>query len=214
MVAKAVATEAGLNFIAIRGAELTTMYVGESERKLREIFRKARAVRPSIIFFDELDAIGASQAHSRNGAIQTVTTLLNELDGFQAMEGVFVLAATNKPEILDLALIRAGRFDTCLYVGLPDAKARLEILRLQMLDMQLGHDIDEKDLVEATDGFSGAEIAQSCQEACTEVAREEVELQKEQLVCQRHFKSVFTKAERSTTVGMVRRYQTWGAARH
>ena len=213
MIAKAAATEAKLNFIAIKGAELTSMYVGESERKLREMFRKARDVQPSIMFFDEIDAIGTSEAHSRNGGLQTVTTLLNELDGFRAMEGVFVLAATNKPEVLDLALIRAGRLDTCLYVGLPDVEARREILKLQMLDMYIRPDVDVEYLVEATEGYSGAEIVRLCQAVRNLAVREEIKLQEDRKVCQEHFKTALTQAEKSTTEEMVRRYKAWGAAR-
>ena len=213
MTAKAIATESGLNFLAVKGAELTSMYVGESERRLREIFNKARAVRPSIIFFDEVDAIGASGDNNQHGGIQTVTTLLNELDGFQAMEGVFVLAATNRPEILDPALIRAGRLDTCLYIGLPDVDARRDILRLQMLDMRIGHDVDKKTLSEATEGFSGAEIAQICEEARDATISEEIELRQEQWVSQRHFNCALAKAEKSVTADMLRRYEVWGASR-
>lgn len=214
MTAKAAATESGLNFLTVKGAELTSMYVGESERKLRDIFSKARAVRPSVIFFDEIDAIGATgETHAHNG-VQTVTTLLNELDGFEAMKGVYVLAATNKPETLDTALIRAGRLDTCLYVGLPDLEARRDILKLGMRDMELAHDVEGSALAEATDGHSGAEITQICEQARDAAMREEIETQKDQLVSQRHFKYALTQVEKSVTQEMVRRYKAWGAGRH
>lgn len=116
LAAKAVATETDLNFIAVKGAELLSMYVGESERAVREVFRKARSASLSIIFFDEIDALGASQDSSHGGP-NVLTTLLNELDGIEELKGVFVLAATNKPAILDPALIRPGRFTTLLYVA-------------------------------------------------------------------------------------------------
>lgn len=214
MTAKAAATESGLNFLAVKGAELTSMYVGESERKLRDLFSKARAVRPSVIFFDEIDAIGATGEINRNGGVQTVTTLLNELDGFQALEDVYIISATNKPEALHPALIRAGRLDTCLYIGPPDFEARRDILTLRIRDMQLGHDIDLGALSEATKGFSGAEIAGICEEARDAATEEEIETGEEQLVCQRHFMSALTKVQKSITPEMVRRYEAWGASRH
>lgn len=214
MVAKAAATESGLNFIAVRGPELMRMYVGESERALREVFSKARAVRPSIVFFDEIDAIGATVGTGQHGAVQTVTTLLNELDGFETMEGVFVLAATNKPEILDPALIRAGRLDTTLYIGLPDVEARRDILRIQMLSMPLGQDINEQILSEATEGLSGAEIVQVCKQARWAAMEAVVESQEEQLVSQYHFISALAEVQKSVTVEMVKRYEAWGAGRH
>lgn len=214
MTAKAAATESGLNFLAVKGAELTSMYVGESERKLRDLFSKARAVRPSVIFFDEIDAIGATGELNTNGGVQTVTTLLNELDGFQALEGVYVILATNKPEALHPALIRAGRLDACLYIGPPDFEARRDILTLGMRDMQLGHDIDISALSEAAKGFSGAEMAGICEQARDSATEEEIETQKGQLVCQRHFMFALTKVQKSITPEMVRRYEAWGAGRH
>lgn len=214
MTAKAVAKESGLNFIAVKGPELTSMYVGESERALREVFSKARAVRPSIIFFDEIDAIGSASGSGHNGGIQSVTTLLNELDGFQAMEGVFVLAATNKPEVLDLALIRAGRLDTTLYVGLPDVAARREILKKRMIKMQIGDDIDKNALVRMTEGFSGAEIVKICKVAGSGPVRVEMELGEKQTVNQKDFEAAVAQVERSVTPAMVEQYMAWGAARH
>ena len=213
MTAKAAATESGLNFLAVKGAELMSMYVGESERKLRDIFSKARAVRPSVIFFDEIDAIGATGESNMNGGVQTVTTLLNELDGFQATEGVYVLAATNKPEALHPALIRTGRLDTCLYMGLPDSETRRDILTLGMRDMPLGHDIDKGALSEATEGFSGAELAGICEQARDAAIEEEIETHEEQFVSQRHFTFALTKVQKSVTPEMVRHYKAWGAGR-
>lgn len=213
MTAKAAATESGLNFLAVKGAELTSMYVGESERKLRDVFSKARAVRPSVIFFDEIDAIGSTGELNTNGGVQTVTTLLNELDGFEAFESVYVIAATNKPEALHPALIRDGRLNTCLYMGPPDFEARREILTLGMRDMQLGHDIDMSALSETTKGFSGAEMAGVCEEARDAAVTEEIETGEEQLVSQKHFALALTKVQKSITPEMVGRYEAWGAGR-
>lgn len=213
MTAKAAATESGLNFLAVKGAELTSMYVGESERKLRDLFSKARAVRPSIVFFDEIDAIGPTGELNTNGGVQTVTTLLNELDGFEALESVYVIAATNKPEALHPALIRDGRLDTCLYMGPPDFEARRGILTLGMRNMQLGHDIDLGALLNTTGGYSGAEVAGICKQARHAAIKEEIETGEEQFVCQRHFMFALTKVQKSITPEMIRRYEAWGAGR-
>ncbi len=207
MVAKATATESGLNFIAVRGPELVRMYVGESERALREVFSKARAVKPSIVFLDEIDAIGARRETNQHVAVQTVTTLLNELDGYEAMEDVFVLAATNSPETLDPALLRPGRLDVALYVGLPDFEARRDILRTRMLSMPLGRDIDDNALTEGTEGFSGADIVEICEQARWTAMEEE------RLVSQEHFTSALAEAQKSVSMEMVKRYEAWGASR-
>ena len=214
MTAKAAANESGLNFLAVKGAELMSMYVGESERKLRDIFSKARAVRPSLIFFDEIDAIGAATGSKTNEGVHTVTTLLNELDGFQAMEHVYVLAATNKPEILDPALIRAGRLDRCVYVGLPDSDARRDILKINMRDMKLGDDLDDSVLAEITEGYSGAEIAQICEEARDAAIEEHKQSGVTHLVSQKHFDHALTKTRKSVTAEMIQGYEAWGASRY
>ena len=214
MTAKAAARESGLNFITVKGPELMSMYVGESERALREVFRKARAVRPSIVFFDEIDAIGAAKASS--GGVHTVTTLLNELDGFNALEGVFVLAATNRPEILDPALIRAGRLTT-LYVGLPDTEARREII-IRLLAKLPVEDIGEYDVVQATKGFSGAEIVAICEKACSDAMEIEIHRGDDRsmtpLVTQMQLENAIKSQEKSVTKTMEEDHRKWGAARH
>ena len=213
MVAKAAATESGLNFIAVKGPELVRMYVGETERALRDLFSKARAVRPSIVFFDEIDAIGATSGSSQSGVVQSVTTLLNELDGFEAMEGVFVLAATNKPEVLDPALIRAGRLGATAFVGLPDFEARHEILRIHMQGMRIGQDVNMSALVTATEGCSGAEIAEICQGAAWAAMAEEIEFSGDDFVCQKHLEIAIAKGQKAVSPAMVERYKIWGAGR-
>ena len=163
MAARAAATESGLNFIAVKGAELLSMYVGESERAIRDLFRKARAVSPSVIFFDEIDAIGSRGGG--HGGVHTVTTLLNELDGVHQVSGIFVLAATNRPETLDPALTRAGRFDTMVYVGPPDQNARQQILQDTCRKLLLEQDVRFVELAQRTRGYSGAEMVEVCQKA-------------------------------------------------
>ena len=216
MTAKAAARESGLNFITVKGPELMSMYVGESERALREIFRKARAVRPSIVFFDEVDAIGAAKASNQHGGVHTVTTLLNELDGFNALEGVFVLAATNRPEILDPALIRAGRLTT-LYVGLPDTEARREIITKLWAKLPF-EGIVESDIVQATKGFSGAEIVAIFEKACSDAMEVELNRGKDRsttpLVTQTQLEDAMRVQEKSVSEEVERNYRAWGAARH
>lgn len=170
LCAQAMATEIGFNFFAVKGAELLNMYVGESERAVREIFTRARAASPSIIFFDEIESIGSKrETDNRAIGVNILTTLLNEMDGIEALKGVTVLAATNKPEALDLALLRPGRFDDLLYVAPPDLSARKDILQVWRKRMDWDDDVDIPRLAYLMDGYSGAEIVRICQAACDRV---------------------------------------------
>ncbi|KAJ9143959.1 AAA-domain-containing protein [Coniochaeta hoffmannii] len=174
MAAQAMATESGLNFFAVKGAELLNMYVGESERAVRRLFERAREVSPSMIFFDEIDSI-AGQRHgfgntgghatTSHGGLNVLTTLLNEMDGFETMQGVLVLAATNRPQALDPALLRPGRFDELIYVGPPDLEARTAILAGVKGKRRLAEDVDVDALARETEGYSGAEIVGICRSA-------------------------------------------------
>lgn len=164
LVAQAVATESKQNFLAVKGSELINMYVGESERAIRDVFRRARAAKPCIIFFDEIDSIGKSREKSQDGGLNVVTTLLNEMDGIEALKDVFVIAATNRPDILDSALIRAGRFDSHVYVGLPTLEARKQIWQIHTRRMPLTADVDMQILAQRTEGSSGADIKGLCAE--------------------------------------------------
>lgn len=211
LIAKAVATEAGLNFIAVKGAELLSMYVGESERAVREVFRKARAASPSVIFFDEIDAIGSSREGSTmTGGLNVLTTLLNELDGIEVLKGVFVLAATNKPEILDPALMRPGRLDTALHVGLPDFEARREILRIRMRLMDVDEKVNDTTLARSTAGYSGAELVSVCQKAGYAALEEQVRLKQQQRIGTIHFDIALAQVNPQVTPEMARRYRDWG----
>ncbi|KAI8124939.1 hypothetical protein FF38_12501 [Lucilia cuprina] len=171
MIAKALATESQLNFLSIKGPELFSMWVGESERAVREVFRKARQVAPAIVFFDEIDAIGGERSDgSSSGSGSSVkervlTQLLTELDGVESLENVTIVAATNRPDMIDKALLRPGRIDRIIYVGLPDDKARQEIFRIKLQKMPLSEDVSLQELVKRTKGYSGAEIQAICHEA-------------------------------------------------
>ena len=212
LVAKAVATEADLNFIAVKGAELLSMYVGESERAVREVFRKARSASPSIIFFDEIDALGASR-DTGHGGLNVLTTLLNELDGIEDLKGVFVLAATNNPAILDPALIRPGRFTTLLYVGLPDAAARVEILRIQLREVEANDDVDITRLAGLTEGYSGAEIVEICQKAGDSALEKEVASGIEQRMTMEYLLNAIEGTYKGVTSQQIQKYEEWGAHR-
>ncbi|KAI5866936.1 AAA-domain-containing protein [Durotheca rogersii] len=171
MTAQAMAAESTFNFFSVKGGELLNMYVGETERSIRNLFKRAREASPSIIFFDELDAIAGSRSSQGDrggggGGVQALTTLLTEMDGFEEIGEVFVLAATNKPELLDAALRRPGRFDELIYVPLPDGEAREAIIAAKARELRFpAEEMDVPGLVAATEGYSGAELARICDKA-------------------------------------------------
>ncbi|KAI1325483.1 AAA-domain-containing protein [Xylariaceae sp. FL0255] len=169
MTAQAIATEIGYNFLAVKGGELLNMYVGETERSIRNIFKRAAEASPSIIFFDEIDSLAASRwgeggSSGGSGGVQAVTTLLTEMDGFEQRGEVFVLAATNRPDRLDPALLRHGRFDKAVYVPLPDLDARRAIVT-RMAEKLRFEEVDIEELARLTDGYSGADICGICEGA-------------------------------------------------
>jgi len=168
LLAKAVATEAEANFISVKGPEIFSKWVGESERAIREIFRKARQAAPCIVYFDEIDAIAprrGSDIGDSHVTDRVVNQLLTEMDGIEDLKGVVVIAATNRPDILDPALLRPGRFDRLIYVPLPDAKAREEIFKIHLRGKPLDKDVDPQKLVSLTEGYTGADIAALCNTA-------------------------------------------------
>lgn len=212
LTAKAVATESGLNFLAVKGGELLSMYVGESERAVREVFRKARSASPSILFFDEIDAIGGlREGNAPHGGLNVVTTLLNELDGIELLRGVFVIAATNKPEILDPALMRPGRFGTKLFVGLPDYKARQEIINITLSKMDVDLDISPEKLTARTQGYSGAELVSICQKAGFAALEDQIKSATKQRIGSKHFEAALAETPREITRHDIERYQNWGS---
>ncbi|MEM4663350.1 MAG: CDC48 family AAA ATPase [Desulfurococcaceae archaeon] len=173
LLAKAVATESGANFIAVRGPEVLSKWVGESEKAIRQIFRRARMVEPAVIFFDEIDSIAAVRGSDPSGVIdRIVNQLLTELDGIQPLRRVVVIAATNRPDLLDPALLRPGRFDKLIYVPPPDYKARVEIFKVHTRKLPLGEDVNIEDLSKHTEGYTGADIAAVCKEAAMIALRE------------------------------------------
>ncbi|MEM3193484.1 MAG: AAA family ATPase, partial [Candidatus Bathyarchaeia archaeon] len=177
LLAKAVANESEANFISVKGPELLSKWVGESERAVREVFRKAKQAAPSIIFFDEIDAIAPIRGggYSDSGVTERVISqLLTEMDGIEELRGVVVIAATNRPDIVDPALLRPGRFDKLLYVPLPDLEARKEILKIHLRRKPLAEDIDIDELAKRTEGYTGADLAAICNTAVMLAIREHI----------------------------------------
>lgn len=210
LLVRALATEAGLNFLAVKGAELISMYVGESERATREVFRKARAASPSIIFFDEIDAI-ASRGKSGSD-LNVLTTLLNEMDGFEELRNVLVVAATNKPQNIDPALMRPGRFDNVVYIGPPDLEARTEIFQKRFekfaYEHQAGIEEDARRFASLTEGFSGAEIVGICQTA----GEFSMDAERDSTVPEDIEKAIKV-TPKSITSQMIFEFESWNAAR-
>ncbi|KAL8694223.1 MAG: hypothetical protein Q9218_001110 [Villophora microphyllina] len=211
LMAKAVATEMKLNFIAIKGAEVLNMYVGESERAIRDIFRRARLASPSIVFFDEIDAIGTSREGSPQSGIHVLTTLLNELDGIEALKGVFVLAATNRPEVLDPALLRPGRLDSTIFIGLPDNTTRREILAIEASYVDVNEDFNVASIADVTDGYSGAELVNIVMKAGEAAFKEQIKTGQHQTIAMRHVMMALDKVRKQITPAMLSRYEAWGA---
>ena len=162
LLAKAVAGEAGVGFLSISGSDFVELYVGVGASRVRDLFEQAKKTAPSIVFIDEIDAVGRQRGTGLGGGHdereQTLNQLLVEMDGFAANEGVVVLAATNRADVLDPALLRPGRFDRQIYVGLPDIKGREEILKVHARGKPLAEDVDLKELAQGTAGFTGADL--------------------------------------------------------
>uniref|UniRef100_A0A3Q3MG42 AFG2 AAA ATPase homolog A n=1 Tax=Labrus bergylta TaxID=56723 RepID=A0A3Q3MG42_9LABR len=206
MIAKALANESGLNFLAIKGPELLSKYVGESERAVREVFRKARAVAPSVVFFDEIDALASERGSSSgSGGVgdRVLAQLLTEMDGIEQLRDVTVLAATNRPDMIDKALMRPGRLDRIVYVPLPDVPTRREIFSLQFRNMPVAQNVPVDDLVTKTDKYSGAEITAVCREAALLALQEDI---KAQHVQARHFESALNAVKPRIPDSLIQSY--------
>ncbi|KAJ8654321.1 hypothetical protein O0I10_010017 [Lichtheimia ornata] len=206
LMAKALATEAGSNFIAVKGPELFSKWVGESEKAVREVFRKARAASPSIVFFDEIDALTVKRGSDGSGtsvADRVLSQLLNEMDGIEPLVNVTVVAATNRPDIIDDALLRPGRIDRILYVGPPDYDSRRDIFQIQIAKMTCDKDVDIDELAQKTEGCSGAEAVALCQEAALFAMEEDVHIDS---IKRRHFLKALGSFKRRITPEMLQFY--------
>lgn len=179
LLAKAVANECSANFISVKGPELLTMWFGESESNVRDVFEKARSAAPCVLFFDELDSIGVSRGSSMGDAggagDRVINQLLTEMDGVGVRKNVFFIGATNRPEILDEALMRPGRLDQLIYIPLPDQPSRLGVLKANLRKTPIAKDVDLDFVGKLTEGFSGADLTELCQRACKAAIRDAIE---------------------------------------
>ncbi|CAM0955817.1 unnamed protein product [Alopecurus aequalis] len=233
LLAKAIANECQANFISIKGPELLTMWFGESEANVREIFDKARGSAPCVLFFDELDSIATQRGNSvgdaGGAADRVLNQLLTEMDGMNPKKTVFIIGATNRPDIIDPALLRPGRLDQLIYIPLPDVESRLQIFRACLRKSPVAKDVDLNALAKYTQGFSGADITEICQRACKYAIRENIEkdLEKEKRrkenpeameedevdevaeITAAHFEESMRYARRSVSDADIRKYQAF-----
>ncbi|KAJ8931196.1 hypothetical protein NQ314_015919 [Rhamnusium bicolor] len=207
MIAKALATESCLNFLSIKGPELFSKWVGESEKAVRDVFRKARQVSPSIIFFDEIDALGGERSSGSSTSVQerVLAQLLTELDGISPLGDVTILAATNRPDRIDKALLRPGRLDRIVYVPLPDRETRREIFRIKLSKMPVLN-VTINDLVNKTESYSGAEVNAVCHEAAMMALEENIEIQ---YVENKHFEKALKLITPRTPQSLIKLYEDY-----
>ncbi len=202
------ATESGANFIAVRGPEIFSKWVGESEKMVRDIFRKARMSAPCVVFIDEIDAIAPARGLGADSMVseRVVAQLLAEMDGISHMDGVVVIAATNRPDILDPALLRPGRLDRIVYVPPPDMQARYDILLIHTRNVPLAKDVDLLEIARRIEGYTGADIELLVREATFLALREDINANE---VSMRHFEEAMKKVRPSVTPDMVKFYEAW-----
>jgi len=184
LLAKAVANECSSNFISIKGPELLTMWFGESEANVRDVFDKARAAAPCVLFFDELDSVGIARGGGGGGdaggaSDRVLNQLLTEMDGVGSKKNLFFIGATNRPDILDEALIRPGRLDQLIYIPLPDKPSRSNIIKAVLRKSPVAPNVNMEFLAELTDGFTGADITECCQRATKAAIRESIEAEEQ-----------------------------------
>lgn len=209
LLARAVATESEANFISIKGPEVFSKWVGESEKAIREVFRKGRTASPAIIFFDEMDAIAPRRGmgYGDSGVSERVISqLLTEIDGIESLENVAVIAASNRPDILDPATLRPGRCDRLIYVPAPDAKTREEIFKIHTATMPLAADVELEQLVRATNGYSGADIEALCREAAMNSLRNDIDAKE---VAMKDFRDAMDKIKPTVTPDVENWYQSF-----
>merc|ERR1719222_161529 len=236
LLAKAIANECQANFISVKGPELLTMWFGESEANVRELFDKARASAPCVLFFDELDSIatqrGSSVGDAGGAGDRVINQLLTEMDGMNAKKTVFIIGATNRPDIIDSALLRPGRLDQLIYIPLPDEGSRKQIFKSVLRKSPVAQDVDFNVLTKHTGGFSRADITEICQRAAKYAIRESIErdIEREQkraanpdamqedegqeddapgLITKAHFEEAMKFARRSVSDADIRKYQSF-----
>jgi transitional endoplasmic reticulum ATPase len=206
MLAKAVATESDANFISIKGPEILSKWVGESEKHVRDIFKRAKQVAPTIIFFDEIDAIAPTRGMSASGSRVTenvVSQILTEMSGMEELHNVVVIAATNRPDMIDHALMRPGRFDRQIMVPAPDENARLEILKVHTKKMPVARDVSLERVAKETEGYSGADLEALVREAGLNALRKDMNAR---IVTKKDFESAIEEVRSSLTPDLIRFY--------
>ena len=206
LVVKAIANEAGLNFISVKGPELLSKWVGESEKMVRDIFRRARQVSPSIVFFDEVDALAPRRGLDMGSRVteQVVSQLLTEMSGLEDLHDVIIIAATNRPDILDPALMRPGRFDRHVLVSAPDVEARKKIFEVHTKDMPLAKDVLIDKLAKETENYSGADIESLCREAAIGALRKDIKAKEVKL---KNFENTLKIMKPSLSPELMKAYQ-------
>ncbi|MDI9611378.1 MAG: CDC48 family AAA ATPase [Archaeoglobales archaeon] len=219
LLAKAVANESNANFISVKGPELLSKWVGESEKHVRDMFKKARQVAPAIIFFDEIDSLAPRRGGIGDSHVteRVVSQLLTELDGLEELREVVVIAATNRPDLVDPALLRPGRIERHVYIPPPDKEAREEIFKIHLRNKPLAEDVKIEELAEKTEGYSGADIEAICREAGmlairealkSGVSREEAkEIAKKIKITKKHFEEAMKKVKPSLTQEDLKKYE-------
>ncbi|MCS7136067.1 MAG: CDC48 family AAA ATPase [Nitrososphaerota archaeon] len=210
LLAKAIATESEANFISIKGPEIFSKWVGESEKAIREIFRKARQAAPCIVFLDEIESIIPRKdllEDSSGVSHRVASQLLAEMDGIEDLNGVVVVGATNRPDMLDPAILRPGRFDRLIYVPPPDEKARLQILKIYTAKMPLAEDVSLEEIASMTEGYSGADLESLCREAALSAIRRGAE---PEIVTREDFQEALRIVKPSLSPHMIKEYEKIG----
>lgn len=206
LIARAVASESGINFISVNGPEIASKWLGESEKAIRQIFKRAKQMAPCIIFFDEMDSIAPRRGRSDSSWEKVVNQLLTSMDGVESLKNVMIMAATNRPDMIDPALLRPGRFDKLIYIGLPDLESRLRILEVHSKDMPL-FNTDLLAIAEKTDGYVGADLAALCREAGLTAYRENP---KTEFIDKRHFLAALKEIRPSVDSDSLKEYESMG----
>jgi len=238
LMAKAIANECGANFVSVKGPELLNMWFGGSEANVRDLFDKARAASPCILFFDEMDSIARARGDKGAGgnsetSDRVINQILAEIDGIGSGKTLFVIGATNRPDILDPGIMRPGRLDQLIYIPLPDRESRISIFKANLRKSPIAADISFEQLADATDGFSGADITEICQRAAKNAIRDAITTEKEResriengkltredanalpdaipCITRLHFEASMSKARKSVTPDIVKQYDDFTA---
>ena len=230
LLASAIAHECGANFISIKGPELLTMWFGESEANVRDLFDKARAAAPCILFFDEIDSIAKARGGGQGSEAgdRVINQILTEIDGVGAKKSVFMIGATNRPDVLDPAVTRPGRLDQLIYIPMPDLKSRASIFRANLRNSPIAPDVDLELLAKVTQGFSGADITEICQRAAKNAIRESIEVDVERkrraeagetvdddaedpvpFISRTHFEEAMSHARKSVADSEIQKYEEY-----